>query len=246
MKNIPILFLYFCCLNALLSCSTSDLNNIPVENNVSSENDATNTNDSATLRILSLGDSYTIGQSVCGTCNFPLQLKNSLTANLNNTTFEVDIVAQTGWTTTSLKNAVNTQVNYFNYNLVTLLIGVNNQFQNKPFAIYEVEFPELLDKAIEYASGNKDRVIVVSIPDYAFTPFGNQNPQISSEIDAYNAFAENYCSQNNITFVNITDITRRGIIQPNLVASDGLHPSEVAYQLFVERLLPFAINIVTD
>ena len=92
---------------------------------------------------------------------------------------------------------------------------------------------------------DKTNVIVVSIPDYAFTPFGqnSSNPEnTSTEIDQYNTFAENYCIQQNITFVNITDITRQGLVNPTLVASDGLHPSELAYAQFVVRLLPFALE----
>jgi lysophospholipase L1-like esterase len=99
---------------------------------------------------------------------------------------------------------------------------------------------ELVNIAVTKVKGIKANVIVVSIPDYAYTPFGNGNTTISSQIDAYNAFAENYCIQNNITFVNITDITRQGLAQPNLVASDGLHPSELAYSKFVERIFPKA------
>ena len=90
------------------------------------------------------------------------------------------------------------------------------------------------------AKGNKNNVIVVSIPDYAFTPFGGGNSTISTQIDAYNAFAENYCLANNITFVTITDITRLGLAQTELVANDGLHSSTIAYTKFVERILPFA------
>lgn len=151
-----------------------------------------------------------------------------------------DIIAQTGWTTANLKNAIAAQNPANNYDLVTLLIGVNNQYQNKPFSLYEQEFPELVNIAIEKAKGNKNNVIVVSIPDYAYTPFGNGNTTISAQIDIYNAFAENYCIQNNITFVNITDITREGLAQPTLVANDGLHPSDLAYSRFVERIFPKA------
>ncbi len=131
------------------------------------------------------------------------------------------------------------------YDLVTLLIGVNNQFQNKPFSLYEAEFPILINKAITFAKGDKTNVIVVSIPDYAFTPFGQNRPNpstISDEIDLYNSFAQNYCEQNGITFINITDITREGLNNPNLVASDGLHPSKLAYSKFVERLRPVAFE----
>lgn len=189
------------------------------------------------INYLALGDSYTIGQSVCETCRFPEQLKKSL-GNINT----LKIIATTGCTTTNLISAINDQNPSPNYDLVSLLIGVNNQYQNMPFSVYEKEFPELLVKAIVLAKGDKSNVIVVSIPDYAFTPFGKKsNPsKISSEIDNYNAFAQNYCKANNIDFVTITDITRQGLINPLLVATDGLHPSELAYSLFVERILPKA------
>jgi len=94
--------------------------------------------------------------------------------------------------------------------------------------------------ATQKAKGKKENIIVVSIPDYAYTPFGNGNVTISTQLDSYNAFAQNYCIANNITFVNITDITRLGLQQTNLVASDGLHPSTIAYTKFVERILPLA------
>jgi len=210
-----------------------------------------NTNESEpfqprTIKLLSLGDSYTIGESVCQTCRFPEQLKEGLKPSFNlQTTFELQVIATTGWTTTNLINAIANQNPPPNYDLVTLLIGVNNQYQNKPFSLYETEFPELIATAITKAKGDKNKVIVVSIPDYAFTPFGqnNGNPTtISEQLDQYNAFAQNYCEQNNITYVNITDITREGLNNPELVASDGLHPSELAYTKFVERILPLAIE----
>lgn len=207
-----------------------------------SANDTVQTSSSGkTIKYLALGDSYTIGQSVCETCRFPIQLQNELKNNLTSKdVFVTNIIAQTGWTTTNLKSAIASQNPTNDYDLVTLLIGVNNQYQNRPFSLYEQEFPELVNIAIDKAKGIKANVIVVSIPDYAYTPFGNGSTTISTQIDAYNAFAENYCIQNNITFVNITDITRQGLVQPNLVASDGLHPSEIAYSKFVERIFPKA------
>ncbi|MFA9190501.1 SGNH/GDSL hydrolase family protein [Flavobacterium sp. FZUC8N2.13] len=204
---------------------------------------------SETINYLALGDSYTIGQSVCATCGFPEQLKQSLkNINLQNN-FSVEIIARTGWTTTHLINAIEQQKPNNNYDLVTLLIGVNNQYQGINFSVYEKEFPELVTKAISLAKGDKAKLIVVSIPDYAYTPFGQSygDPNsISIEIDRYNAFAKSYCEANSILFINITDITRQGLNRPSLVASDGLHPSETTYALFTEKLLPKAVAVLTE
>jgi acyl-CoA thioesterase I len=200
------------------------------------------------INYLALGDSYTIGQSVCETCRFPEQLKDSLKNHLLSTdNISVKVVAQTGWTTTNLKNAIANENLIAEFDLVTLLIGVNNQYQNRPFSLYETEFPELLQTAITLANGDLNRVIVVSIPDYAFTPFGqgSSNPEnISNQLDQYNLFAKNHAESLGIEFVNITDITREGLNNSELVASDNLHPSELAYTQFVERLLPIAKNIL--
>lgn len=190
---------------------------------------------------LALGDSYTIGRNVCETCRFPTQLQDSLKKYLpTNAIFSTQIIATTGWTTTNLKNAIASQNPPNNFDLVTLLIGVNNQYQNKPFSLYEQEFPELVNIAISKVGGDKNKVIVVSIPDYAFTSFGQGALNITNGILQYNTFAQNYCNQNNIKFVNITDITQQGLVNPALVASDGLHPSTLAYSKFVERILPKA------
>lgn len=192
------------------------------------------------LNYLALGDSYTIGQSVCETCRFPEQLRKRL-GDLNpKNAYAAKIIARTGWTTTDLISAINSENPPSNYDLVTLLIGVNNQFQNKPFSVFEKEFPELIFKAILLARGDKSNVIVVSIPDYAFTPFGSQssNPsKISAEIDNYNAFARKYCFEQKIEFISITEITRQGFVNPLLVAQDRLHPSDLAYSYFVDRLI---------
>lgn len=201
------------------------------------------------LDILSLGDSYTIGESVCSTCRFPEQLKDSLIKNASLKEAGLKVIARTGWTTTNLKDAIAQENLDTNYDLVTLLIGVNNQFQGKPFSLFEKEFPELIGEAIKYAQSKKENLIVVSIPDYAFTPFGGGSTRISEGINQYNAFIESYCRENNITYIFITDITRLGIEQPDLVATDGLHPSTLAYGKFVSRMLPSAlekIGVQTD
>lgn len=200
------------------------------------------------LKYLALGDSYTIGASVCDDCRFPAQLEARLeTELLTLTDVETDLIAMSGWTTTNLLSAINTANPSSDYDLVTLLIGVNNQYQNRPFSLYETEFPQLLDKAIQFAKGDPRRVIVVSIPDYAYTPYGQgtSNPGgISMQIDQYNTFAMNHAASKNVRFVNITDITREGLFTTYLVAVDGLHPSQQAYARFVERLLPPALEIL--
>lgn len=197
------------------------------------------------IQYLALGDSYTIGEGVCWNCNFPSQLKDSLLQTDFFSSVNLKIVAQTGWTTTNLKNAIEAENLNSSYDLVTILIGVNNQYQNRPFSLYETEFPELLQTAITLAKGDKNRVIVVSIPDYAFTPFGqsSSNPStISNQLDNYNTFAKNHAESLGISFLNITDITREGLNNPNLVASDNLHPSQLAYRKFVERMFPIALE----
>ncbi len=199
-----------------------------------------------TKKILSLGDSYTIGESVCDPCKFPEQLKDSIKMyRPHGDVLELDVIAQTGWTTSSLLNAIDQSNIDSDYNLITLLIGVNNQYQGLPFSLYEIQFPQLINLAISKASGQANRLIVLSIPDYAYTPFGqmSSNPEgISADIDAYNDFAEAYCNTNGITFINITDITRLGLEETSLIANDGLHPSELAYSRFVQRILPAALQ----
>ncbi|MDB2462593.1 SGNH/GDSL hydrolase family protein [Algibacter sp.] len=206
-----------------------------------------NTVEPETIKYLALGDSYTIGQSVCETCRFPELLKRGIIRNLDSvSSFDLSIIARTGWTTTNLINAIGSENPNTDFDLVTLLIGVNNEFQNKPFNIYESEFPELINMAINKAKGNKNKIIVVSIPDYAYTPYGKGDTNISARLDTYNTFAKNYCDANSISYVYITDITRQGLENPDLVASDGLHPSELAYSMFVNRLLRIAIEKIKN
>ncbi|WP_431243740.1 SGNH/GDSL hydrolase family protein [Flavobacterium sp. P21] len=206
---------------------------------------------SSSIKYLALGDSYTIGQSVCETCRYPEQLKAKLQTIYPETAFSLKIIAQTGWSTSDLISAINTQNPDSNYDMVTLLIGVNNQYQHQDFSVYEKEFPQLLNKAIALAKGDNKNVIVLSIPDYAYTPFtknytSENRMKISTELDHYNSFAENYCITKNVSFVSITDITRQGLNNPSLVASDGLHPSETAYRMFVERMLPKVKMVLQD
>ena len=156
-------------------------------------------------------------------------------------------IAQSGWTTTDLINRL-INVNPPNdFDLVTLLIGVNNQFSRIPFSVYEEEFPILLEKAISLAKNDRNKVIVISIPDYSFTPIGQYYTPpgiVSDEISQYNDFLSIKCQQESVYFQDIKDISRLGLEQPDLVASDNLHLSEVAYSKIVERLFNKASSIL--
>ena len=218
---------------------------------ISNNSDETpNTENPATpknFKLIALGDSYTIGQSVCENCRFPAQLKDSLQTRYTTLdTFNLEIIAQTGWTTTNLKNAISSANPPNDFDLVTLLIGVNNQYQNKPFELYETEFIDLVDTAVSLVGGNASKLIVVSIPDYAYTPFGQASNalNISTQLELYNTYAQTYCADYNLKYVYITDITQQGLDNPALVATDNLHPSTLAYTKFVERILPLALDIL--
>jgi lysophospholipase L1-like esterase len=187
------------------------------------------------VNFLALGDSYTIGQSVGIQDAWPNQFANylkSIKVNIENVT----IIAQTGWTTGNLKDAIKNSNISGKTNLVSLLIGVNNQYRGLEPALYEKEFEELLNTAIQIAGG-ENYVFVLSIPDYGYTPFGAYNQEnISQEIDKYNAINFSITSRYNVAYINITGISRLGLIQPELVATDGLHPSAEMYRLWVDLI----------
>jgi lysophospholipase L1-like esterase len=189
------------------------------------------------IRYLALGDSYTIGESVPSDQNFPAQLVDSLKAS-GKAVSSYKIIAQTGWTTTSLKLAIEAADLKDTFNLVSLLIGVNNQYQGKSIDQYKEEFTELAERAIELAGGKKKNVFVVSIPDYGYTPFGRNNQAaISQQIDLFNAANKHLSDSLGLTYCDITPISRRALSEPDLVAGDGLHPSAKMYQEWVGVIL---------
>jgi len=189
------------------------------------------------VSFLALGDSYTIGESVSEQERWPNQLADSLRAHGMKIS-RPTLVATTGWRTDDLKNAIAKASLKNEYGLVSLLIGVNNQYQGKPLAQYAVEFEDLLRTAIALAQGKKENVFVVSIPDYGFTPFGKEKQTtITAAIDQFNATNRQIAERLGITYFFITDITRRALTQPDLVAADGLHPSGKMYSLWVERMV---------
>lgn len=187
---------------------------------------------------LALGDSYTIGESVSEPERYPNQLADSL-ALFDIKLSPVDIVARTGWTTDELAAGIAGRSDLRStYDLVTLLIGVNNQYRNRSIEVYEEEFRALLEQAISFAAGDKERVFVISIPDYAYTPFGNGSTSISEGIDAFNVMNKEVAEAYNVRYFDITPISREGLDKPSLVANDGLHPSGAQYSRWVSLMLP--------
>lgn len=194
---------------------------------------------------LALGDSYTKGQNVLWSQNFPNQLADSLRRR----GFAMPaprVIAQTGWRADQLQHAIQTEgadLADSVFSLVTLCIGVNNQYQHADFETYKVQFEQLLQTAIARTGGRPGRVIVVSIPDYAYTPFGQNSSSpsaISAEIDAYNAANKAMAQQYGVRYVDVTPSSRQGLAMPDWVANDGLHPSGKQYTEWVKLLLPVA------
>lgn len=188
------------------------------------------------LSFLALGDSYTIGESVGEEERWPNQLAGALSKK-GKKVLKPTIIATTGWRTDNLKDAI-LKANLKNeYDLVSLLIGVNNQYQGKPAEQYAIEFEELLKTAISLAKGKRKNVFVVSVPDYGFTPFGLPKKEgISKQIDVFNSINKSISEKYRVAYYNITDISRQGLADPSLVAPDGLHPSGKMYGLWVERI----------
>jgi len=199
------------------------------------------------LNYLALGDSYTIGESVAEDKRWPVQLAERLRENeveINNP----KIIATTGWRTDQLKAAIESDSELLDeYDLVSLLIGVNNQYQGRSVESFAPEFEELLQKAIELAGGDKDKVFVVSIPDYGKTPFGaSKADQIARELDEYNAVSLEICSKYSVKYFNITPISRQDDPDGELVAGDNLHPSGKQYSLWVESFYSKVLNMVNQ
>jgi lysophospholipase L1-like esterase len=194
------------------------------------------------VKYLALGDSYTIGESVAESERWPMQLSERLRAE-GRAIENPRIIAVTGWRTDQLKKAMGEAQLSNEYGLVSLLIGVNNQYQKKSVESYGPEFEDLLRAAVTLAGGQKKNVFVVSIPDYGYTPFGKPNQaEISKAVDQFNAVNKAIAGQMGITYVNITDLTREGLSNPEYVAGDGLHPSGKMYARWVDRILPALIK----
>jgi lysophospholipase L1-like esterase len=192
----------------------------------------------AQRRYLALGDSYTIGEGVPEAERWPVQLAAALTA-AGVRVAAPEIIARTGWTTDELDAAITARDPKGPYALVTLLIGVNNQYRGRNVDEYRTQFRALLTRAIGFAGGEASRVIVVSIPDWGVTPFNTRRDKatVAAQIDAYNAVNKDEAAAASVAWLDITDLTRA---QPAAVVADGLHPSAAMYAQWTARLLPLA------
>jgi acyl-CoA thioesterase I len=211
----------------------------------SSTLDVTNNEEPADPKFsyLALGDSYTIGESVPETERWPVQLAEQLRSR-GYKMAAPRIIAKTGWTTEDLLRAMDNNLDaQQDFDLVSILIGVNNQYQGKSISEYESELRTIFRRAINHSKTLEKGVFAVSIPDYGYTPFGASNQEkISAEIDEFNAVFKKIANEFNVPFYNITPISREAVANPELIASDDLHPSGLMYKRWVELF----INQITE
>jgi lysophospholipase L1-like esterase len=194
------------------------------------------------MTYLALGDSYTVGESIEPQQSFAEQTVNLL--NDSSMRFESpEIVARTGWTTNDLLGAIASKKNNHSpYDVVSLLIGVNNQYQGLSRFTYGEEFTALVQQSIAFAGGHPNRVFVLSIPDYSATPFGlssNKAPFIAAEIDAYNQINKEISDRLGVNYINVTVESRKAAEDLSLVAGDGLHYSAKEYHRWAMMLAGF-------
>ena len=208
--------------------------------------------DPVSLRYLALGDSYTIGEGVEDAGRWPMQLAKAL-REAGIAIADPRIIATTGWTTDELAAAMDAAEPLGEWDFVSLLIGVNNQYRGRTVDDYVGEFARLLQRAIALVNGRTDRVLVLSIPDWGATAFGRASGRdvgwIAEELDAYNAAARDICAAQGVAFVDITAISRDGRHDgdaPAMLADDGLHPSSAQYTQWTRQALPVAMGLLAE
>lgn len=197
------------------------------------------------MKYLALGDSYTIGEGVAADARWPVLLARAL----RDGGVAIDdprIIATTGWTTDELSAAMDAVEPLGDWDFVTLLVGVNNQYRGRGLDEYRAQFEALLHRAIVLAGGRCERVLVLSIPDWGVTPFaeGRDRAAIARALDDYNRAAEEICNAHGVVFVDITDLSRQHGAEPAMLVDDGLHPSAALYALWAQRALPLAERLL--
>jgi lysophospholipase L1-like esterase len=212
--------------------------------------------DRAAMTYLALGDSYTIGEGVAPAGRWPMQLADALRER-GVAIQDPRIVARTGWTTDELSAAIDAEFGADadaradtapRFGFVTLLIGVNNQYRGRSVDEYAVQFEALLDRAIGFVDGRRDRAMVLSIPDWGVTPFavgsGRDTVRIAQELDAYNAAARVICERRGVAFVDIAPVSRARGVEAKMLADDGCKPSSMMYSEWTADALPVALRLL--
>jgi lysophospholipase L1-like esterase len=199
----------------------------------------------ANYSYLALGDSYTIGEQVPFAENFPNQTVQILREG-GFAFFAAEIIAKTGWTTDELSNAIENTTTLQQYDIVTLLIGVNNQYRGRSATEFKIEFEHLLQKAIQFSGNRPYRVVVLSIPDWGVTPFaaGRNSKQVAEEIDQYNEICKNSAAAFKTQFINITASQRADGSKTAFLAADGLHPSGKEYNKWAVALAEIILKVL--
>lgn len=226
MRRIVILFIC----GAFFSCQK------PSESTLKPKDDSTS------ISWLALGDSYTIGQGVNASERFPAQTLDLLKLRSIKTA-QLTYIATTGWTSSELDKSISQQ-NLAYYDFVTVLIGVNDQFQGIDTSTYNKNFKSILNRAIQATRGESQHVLVLSIPDYSLTPEGNKldTTKIKREIDLFNTLNKKVAKDFKCQYLDITVLGREAKSNSSWIAKDGLHPSAFAYKKWAEQIYPFIIR----
>ena len=248
MTNSVKIFLYSFLLILFARCDNSIIYNNEISDQSSTEIKDNNNNknfispNNESYSFLALGDSYTVGEGVSYEESWPSQFVDyALERGIDFKNPE--LIAQTGWKTYDLLDAIKSSNLSVKYDFISLLIGVNNQFNSRPLSEFEDDLNEILTE-INYLKKGNSKVIVISIPDWGYSPYGSSydRERISDEIDQFNNILKKISEQNNLNFVDVTQISRLAIKEPNLISEDKLHPSGLMYLEWVEKIYESWIN----
>ncbi len=200
------------------------------------------------ISYLALGDSYTIGEAVDSTHRWPVQLADSLRRIHHLRVDEPQIVATTGWTTNELQHGIEQADLKDKYELISLLIGVNNQYRGYAFEQFEKEYEVLIKWAIQHSVHGASGIFAVSIPNYGVTPFGQARGEdtIRAELLAYDAKAKEICQRFGIPFFDITPISELTKDNPTFIADDQLHPNGLQYTEWVRSFASQVAELISD
>lgn len=241
--RLHLIFKIFFLLTVMIGCTSNtnyndeDLNidrddfsdTLIVEDNLNSPSESP-------YSFIALGDSYTIGEGVNEDERWPNQFVD--VAYENGVDFDQPmIIAETGWKTYDLLNAIN-QTNFTKkYDYISLLIGVNNQFNSRPIDEFEEDLNKLMDE-MKRIKKNDGSIIIISIPDWGYTPFGESSDMsdISEQINLFNSSLRKFATTNGLKYVDVTEISRRGINEPDLITNDNLHPSGIMYLEWAKKI----------